>query len=58
VAKSTVITALVYEKKCLNVTLLVLLIGAKLQPHVILYHKTMPKEQMSTGIIVTRQPKD
>jgi len=57
-AKSTVIKTPVYGKKCLNVMLLVLVIGAKLPPRVILYHKTMPKEQMSTGIIVTYQPKD
>jgi len=57
-AKSMVIKTPVYEKMCLNVISLVLVIGAKLPPHVILYHKTMPKEQMSTGIIVTCQPKD
>lgn len=56
-AKATVIKTLVYEKMYLNAMLLVLAIGAKLPPHMIQNHKTVPKEKMSRGINVTRQPK-
>lgn len=53
-----VIRTLLYEKTCLNDMLAVLANCAKLPPHAILNHKTMPKEQMPRGIIITCQPKD
>jgi hypothetical protein len=46
------------EKMCLNVMLMVLANGAKVPPNVMLNHKTMPKKQLSRGIIVTCQPKE
>jgi hypothetical protein len=57
-AKCVVIKTLGYEKMCVTVTLAVLADGSKLPPCVFLNRKTMPKEQLSLGIIGRCQPKD
>jgi hypothetical protein len=56
--KSVAIKTSGYEKVCVTVMLAVLADGSKLPPCVFLNRKTMPKEQLSLGIIVRCQPKD
>jgi hypothetical protein len=55
-AKSVVFKTLGYEYLHVTVILAVLAVGSKLLLHVILNHKTMPKEQLPRGITVRSHP--
>ena len=52
-AKSVVIKRSGYENIHLTVMLVVLAVGSKLPLHVILNCKTMPKEQLPRGVIMS-----